>query len=727
MTDQSRNPEPTCKAGDRLEGFRIERVTPVPEIRATAYEATHLFTGARLLHLHCDDRENLYAVTFRTPPPDSTGVAHILEHSVLAGSRKYPVKDAFNELAKASLKTFLNAFTAPDFTSYPVASQVRADFYNLASVYTDLVLCPLLSENTFRQEGHHLEVGEDGALTISGIVYNEMKGALSTPEAVAERGTIQALFPDTPYGVESGGDPEHIPDLTYQQFTEFHRSFYSPSNALVFFYGNIATADHLRFMAQRLDGFQPVEVRSAVPDQSRWTVPRLSSDRFPIGPDDSADRRSLVNVGWLTAGVEELEERVIHQVLEEALVGNAGSPLRKALIDSGLGEDLSPTTGLHTWFRQIPFVVGLRGTDPDLAEKIEATAASTLSALADQGLPRDLLEAAFHQVEFKGLEITRTPHSFPVTLLVRVLGTWLHDHDPLVPLRFPTLIAGLRQRWERTPDLFQAAVRRWLVDNPHRIRAVIVPSRTGAAESESRVRERLTTLRARLSDAEVAQLRRVAETLHESQRAKDSPEALATLPRLKLSEIPREVDVVPTVETVVQGATVLEHDVFTNGIAYLDVVFDVADVAEELQPYLPFLAASATGMGAAGERYEVFATRKALYTGGVSMVLRAREHLAGGAPVQTLILSASALTRNANRMVDVVRDILLSGDLSDRSRLKDVLSEKRNGQRASVAPRGHMYGWMAAASPSAMRRQFMRVPVRAAGSVCATKPPPSRA
>ena len=203
---------------------------------------------------------------------------------MLAGSRKYPVRDAFNELGKASLRTFLNAFTAPDFTCYPVASQVRADFYNLAAVYTDLVLRPLLRENTFLQEGHHLEVGEDGTLTVSGIVYNEMKGAYSSPERVAESTTQQALFPDTPYGVESGGHPDHIPDLTYEAFREFHRRFYSPSNCRVFFYGNIATADHLAFLAGQLEGFARIEVDSAVPEQPRWTAPREVQDHYPAGP-----------------------------------------------------------------------------------------------------------------------------------------------------------------------------------------------------------------------------------------------------------------------------------------------------------------------------------------------------------------------------------------------------------------------------------------------------------
>ena len=283
MSDQQLSPPVTLGAGEELHGFRITRVTPLPEIRITAYEATHLRTGAQFLHLHCDDRENWYVVTFRTPPADSTGVAHILEHSVLAGSERYPVKDAFNELGKATLRTFLNAFTAPDFTCYPVASQVKADFYNLASVYTDLVFRPLLTRNTFMQEGHHLEVNEEGELALSGIVYNEMKGAYSSPEAVAVRFTLRKLFPDSPYGHESGGHPDVIPDLTYEQWREFHRSFYSVGNARIYFYGDIPTSDHLAFLAGQFARFETVPVDSAIAEQPRWPAPRPAAGTYPAG------------------------------------------------------------------------------------------------------------------------------------------------------------------------------------------------------------------------------------------------------------------------------------------------------------------------------------------------------------------------------------------------------------------------------------------------------------
>ncbi len=698
MSDVANCPPPTMRVGETLHGFRIERITPVPEIRTTAYEAIHLPTGAQVLHLHRDDRENLYAITFRTPPQDSTGVAHILEHSVLAGSEKYPVRDAFMELMKGSMNTFLNAFTAPDFTTYPVASQVRVDFYNLASVYTDLVFRPLNRRETFMQEGHHLEVGDDGELRISGIVYNEMKGAYSTSEAVAESTTLQKLFPDTPYGVESGGHPDHIPDLTYEAFCEFHRRYYSPSNARIFFYGHLSTAEHLAFLAGQMAGFERLEVDSSVVFQPRWSEPRAVVDAFPIGSEDPAQKRAIVNVAWLTAPMADLEERLVLEVLEEALVGNAAAPLRKALIESGLGEDLSPTTGLQAWFKQLPFVVGLRGADVGVSPAVEKVALDTLEKVARAGLDDELLRAAFHQVEFKGLEISRDVYPFGVVLLMRALGTWLHGGDATAPLRFPTLIASIRSRWEADPGLFEDAIRRWLVDNPHRLRVEITPSRTLTQERESKLRGRLTVRKASMTPEEVEEVRRTANALREEQRARERPENLATLPQLRLSEIPREVESIATVDRQVDGVTVLEHDLFSNGIAYMDVAFDVSDVPEQLQPYLPMLGAAATGMGAAGLGYEALATRKALVTGGVSASPQAMDRLRGDGAHLHMVLHASSLKRNIGAMVDVVRNILVDGDLTDAARLKDVLSEERNRLRAAVAPQGYLFARRSAAA-----------------------------
>ncbi|MCX5834256.1 MAG: insulinase family protein, partial [Deltaproteobacteria bacterium] len=282
-------PAPRLRGGEIVHGFKINRVEEIPEIRVTAYEAEHMKTGARVLHLHCDDRENLFSVGFRTPSLDSTGVAHILEHTVLAGSEKYPVKDAFNELSRASLQTFINAFTYPDKTVYPVASQVRADFFNLARVYTDLVLKPRILRETFFQEGHHLTfedpVETRSPLTVSGIVFNEMKGAYSSPDSLMYKALQEGLYPDTAYAFDSGGDPDVIPSLTYEQLRDFHKLYYSPTNARFFLYGDIPTEDHLAFLEEMLAGFGRVRVESSIGSQKRWAAPRRSRRFFPIGKE----------------------------------------------------------------------------------------------------------------------------------------------------------------------------------------------------------------------------------------------------------------------------------------------------------------------------------------------------------------------------------------------------------------------------------------------------------
>jgi len=688
---------PTMAPGEEKHGFRVSRVLAVPEIRATAYEAQHIGTGAPLLHLHCPDRESLFAITFRTPPPDSTGVAHILEHSVLAGSVQYPVRDAFTELGKGSLKTFINAFTAGDFTCYPVASQAKADFYNLVTVYLDLVLRPLLRRETFLQEGHHLEVKDDGKLAVTGIVYNEMKGAYSHADGIASRQTIQRLLPDTPYGFESGGDPEFIPDLTYEGFQEFHRRYYAPSNSRIFLYGDIPIEEHLSVLGRILDGFARTAVESEIPLQPRWSQPRTALGRFPIGTDESRERRSIVHVAWLTARVDQPEDLLLLEVLENALIGNAGSPLRKALIDSGLGEDLSSSSGLMAWMKEVPFVVGLRGTDPGSAEAIEALTLRTLTSLAEGGIDRTILEAAMHQVEFRGLEISRSPMPFPVTLLFRTLGSgWIHGRDPIPALRFPTRMGELRRRWEQDPDLFREALRRWLVDNPHRLRAIFEPSPELAPEREAQLAARLETRRAGMAPEAIEEIRRTTEELRESQRRPESPDALATLPVLRVEEVPREAITVPTAGRDHGGALWLDHDIFSGGIAYCHLAFDVTHVPENLQGYLPLLGAAATGMGAAGSSYEAFATRKAAVSGGIEADLAARLHARGGPAMQRLILSGRALRRNAPELVALLRDIVTAGDLTDLERLRDIVAEERNSLRAAMTPQGHSFTWRAA-------------------------------
>ena len=694
------SPVPTLSRGEKLCGFRILRVEQIPDIRVTAYEIEHEITGAKVLHLHCHDRENLYAIGFGTPPADSTGVPHILEHAVLAGSERYPLKDVFNELLKGTLQTFINAFTYPDKTIYPVASQERSDFFNLARVYTDLVLRPRLLQKTFYQEGHHLEFSrhEDitSELVISGIVYNEMKGAYSSPDTLMSREIQQNLFPDTTYAFDSGGDPDIIPSLTHEQLKTFHRTYYSPTNARIFLYGDIPTADHLIFLEEMLSGFERVPVNSSIKSQTWWPQPASVHSFYPIGREEDTRGKTVVNCAWMIVENTDYETVLLLEIVSGALVGSAAGPLRKALIDSGLGEDLSPITGLERDLKQVVFAVGLRGSDPGKAGRIESLILNTLQKVAKTGFDRELIEGVLHQVEFHGREIVRDSLPYGIILMGRAYHTWLYDGDPLTGMNFPRIIKEIRDKWEARPELFQDIVRTWFLDNPHRLLSVLEPSKTLQEEVEEKSKKRMTRLKASLSPEELENIHREAASLMDFQTEPDPPEALATLPKLKIGDLRRKVEIIPTEKTSINGVPAMVHDIFANGVAYLDMAFNISDIPEDLQIYLPLLGKLMINMGAAGLTYEEMAKRIALKTGGIGCHLTAGMVTDGKGNWQKMIFRMKALHRNIVDAVRIVSDILVSGDLSDETRLRNLLAERKNRLHTSVIPSGHVFARLTA-------------------------------
>ena len=695
MTASTGCPTPTLATGAMLHGFRVLRVAQIPEIRITAYEAEHEKTGAQVLHLHCDDRENLYSIGFRTPPTDSTGLPHILEHSVLAGSERYPLKDVFNELIRGTLQTFINAFTYPDKTIYPVASQVRTDYFNLARVYTDLVFNPRLLKETFSQEGHHLEFvnPEDTSsdLIISGIVYNEMKGAYSSPDALMYKVIQENLYPDTPYAFDSGGNPEEIPLLTYEQFKAFHGTYYSPTNARFFLYGDIPTPAHLEFLADMLAGFERVHVDSTIESQIRWHTPLSITGTFPIGKEDNPERKTVVNTAWMMAENTDYETAILLQITSGILVGSAAGPLRKALIDSGLGEDLSPITGVERDVKQIAFAVGLRGTDRNNAMRIEALIMDTLQKLALSGFDRNLIEGTLHQVEFHGKEIIRSAYPYGIILMGRVYHTWLYDGDPLEGLNFPRIIEDIRKKWDANPRLFQEIVQEWFLDNPHRLLSVMEPSKTYQSDMEEEFRKKMSRLKASLSSEDLDVIRRNASALKKFQVEPDVPGAAARLPKLSISDISRAIETIPTEKAFIENVPAMMHDIFTNGIAYLDLAFDVSDVPEELQPYLPLLGKLITNMGAAGLDYEEMAKRVVLKTGGISYHLSAGMAMDYRLNWQKMIFRIKSLYRNIPDAVNIIADILTAGDMSNEMRMRELIAERKNNLHASIIPSGHAF------------------------------------
>src|SRR6202165_459309 len=429
-------------------GFELIREQALAEINSTARYYRHAKTGAELLSLLNSDENKVFGATFGTPPADSTGVAHILEHSVLCGSRKYPIKEPFVELMKRSLNTFLNAMTFPDKTCYPVASQNVQDFYNLIDVYLDAVFFPRLTPQIFQQEGWHYELdAPDAPLIYKGVVFNEMKGNYSSPDSMLRELSQQSLYPDITYGLDSGGDPKHIPDLTYAQLKAFHQRHYHPSNAKLFFYGDDDPDERLRLLDAYLGAFGPIDVDAKVPLQPRFTAPKRLARTYAAGNADlearsgdeagteQATKETMLTVNWMLDEVVDVEAALALAILDHVLVGTPAAPLYKALIDSGLGEALTGG-GLDDGLRPPMFSVGLKGIDPADAEKVELLIADTLGALFEKGIDPLTIEAALNTVEFRLRENNTGAFPRGIVFMLRALESWLHGRDPVRPLAF---------------------------------------------------------------------------------------------------------------------------------------------------------------------------------------------------------------------------------------------------------------------------------------------------
>ncbi len=692
-------PTARLQEGDKRAGFTVSSVTPLPDLRAVAYLLAHEKSGAHLLHLHNEDPENLFTIAFRTPPPDSTGLPHILEHTVLCGSKKYPVKDPFVELLKRSVATFLNAMTYSDKTVYPCASMNEKDFFNIADVYCDAVFHPLITEKHFKQEGHHLDVVEPGnpksPLTIKGIVYNEMKGALSDLDGIIQHKTGRGIFPDNAYGLESGGDPEAIPDLTYEQFVDFYRTYYHPTNSLIFLYGNIPTERHLAFLDEKyLSDFDRLSIDTTIAPQPHWSEPVYETVPYPVGPNEDGAKRSAVVLTFRTNDVTDAVTTLSMHLLSDYLLGNAASPLRRALIDSRLGEELTDS-GYAGHQRDTYFSVGLKGTKADRSAAIIDLVLTSCSDLAKEGLDGKKVDAAFHRLELASREI-RPRH--PLLLMDRVYRSWLYGADPIASLRLNEHLTALRARHEKESGFFERLLTEMIVDNPHYTALTFVPDPEFIEKKEEVFRQRMDRRKAQMSPPEFDRIVREAAELDALQSAPNSPEALSTLPRLSVADVPPEPFELPTVLETVAGRPLLYTDVFANGIDYLKIALDLTGIDEELIDYLPLYTDAMTEMGAAGQDYAAMAEREAACTGGIDAGVSAGGRADDSHFVQPFMLvTAKALATRLPDMLDVLYDRVLLCDFSDLARLKDILLQGRIHWHSSIIPSGNQYAALYAA------------------------------
>lgn len=669
-------------------GFSVLRDEILEEYAARAVLYRHDRTGAELLSLISDDENKVFGAAFRTPPSCSTGVPHILEHSVLCGSQKYPVKEPFVELLKGSLNTFLNAFTYPDKTCYPVASTNLRDFYNLVDVYLDAVFFPRIPRAVFLQEGWHFEYNDGGELIRSGVVFNEMKGVYSSPDSVLGEFSQRTLFPDTTYGVDSGGDPKVIPTLTYEVFKNFHETYYHPGNGRFFFAGNDDPGERLRLLGAYLDRFEARPAASSVARQQPFAAPKKIDMPYAAAPGQAG--RAFVTCNWLLPDVADQDLVMVFDVLEHVLIGLPTSPLRKALLDSGLGEDLAGG-GLESELRQMFFSVGLKGVAPEAAARVETLIVDTLARLAAEGLPADAVEAGVNALEFSLRE--NNTGSFPrgLSLWLRSLTTWLHDGDPLAPLRFSGPLGRLKARLAAGERVLEDAMKLWLLDNPHRVTLTLTPDTELDARRAAEEKAELAAVAASLDDEAKAAIAADLEILRQFQDTPDAPEDLARIPSLALADLPRDETPIPERLAPAGQTELLLHPIETAGIAYVDLAFPLAGLPDRLVPLVPLFGRALLELGTPRFDAVTLTRRIAAKTGGI-----AREALVAGvadagpdAVAARLVLRAKATLDKMPDLYEILGEILTKTDFGNRERFVQMATEARSRLERRLAPAGH--------------------------------------
>lgn len=667
--------------------FKLNRLVEIPELQCTLRELVHEPSGAEIMHIENDDPENLFCLSFQTLPSSSNGVAHILEHTVLCGSRKFPVKDPFFAMNRRSLNTFMNALTGADFTCYPAATQVHKDFYNLLEVYLDAVFHPNLNEFSFLQEGHRLEFSSPNdstsPLEIKGIVYNEMKGALSSASARLSEEINALLFPQITYGYNSGGDPKDIPELTYEQLKEFYHIYYHPSRCLFFFYGNMHLENHLDFIAEHtLNHTQKLAPLPKIPLQPRFKTPVYRELTYPIASTEDMQNKTLIAFGWVTCHILEQQDVLALNILETILMDTDASPLKLALLKSGLCKQASSFIDVE--LNEIPVGLTLKGCEPESADALENVLKETLENICQTGIPLHLIENAIHQLEFHRSEITGDHAPFGLSLFMRSGLLKQHGADPAEGLKIHSLFDRLHQATLTNPHYFTDIIRKYLIDNPHFIRIVMKPDPTLGEKEIEDEKNRLEALKQSLTTSQTKHLVKQASDLAKYQKQQEE-EDIDVLPKVSLNDIPLSARDYTLIKEKTGNLTTFHHNVFTNDIVYADIVFTIPDLQESDLPFLRLFSAVLPQIGSGGRSYQENLDEMQGNTGGVnagiSLNLKADEHRHFS---PTFHLRGKALYRKAPKLFPFLLDMASAADLDDLPRLKEIIVKHFTGMEGRL-------------------------------------------
>ncbi|MCP5470025.1 MAG: insulinase family protein [Chlamydiales bacterium] len=694
-------PQPPKKqkafVGKELLNFTVTKSVVIDELQCTLTELVHEPSGAQVLHLGNDDEENLFNLSFSTHPSSSDGVAHILEHTVLCGSQKYPIPDPFFEMTRRSLNTFMNALTGPDFTCYPASSQVKTDFYNLLDVYIDSVFHPLLTKESFLQEGHRLEFSEKdnpkSKLTFQGIVFNEMKGAMASGEARLNEFMMEALYPNLTYAYNSGGDPKEIPNLTYEELKKFHEEFYHPSRCLFYFYGNIPLEEHLNYLEEKvLKGVKKLPPLPHLPKQKRFSQPHYLEKTYPIAEGEDEQEKSFVAIGCLTCSVLEQEELLALNVLDMALMGTDASPLKTALLRSNLCKQAD--SFIDNEMSEPPFFIVCKGCKSNAAKKLEEVIAQTLGEVVKEGLPAHTIEGAIHQLEMARTEIVNNHSPFGLTLFFRSGLLKQLGGNPKDGLHVHTLFSKLREKVTDSKYLTRLIEKHFL-HNPHHVVLTLNPDKKLAEKEVHAEEKKLETIQKSLSAEACKKIIAESHKLVELQEAERNREVL---PKVTIADVsPKEREFALTEES--NFFKLNHHDCFTNDILYADLVYDLPDIAEEDLSYLRLFTFLVPQLGCGGRDYAAILDEMMEYTGGIGLGLDLNPQDENPTILHpSLSIRGKALGRNKHKLFPLMRDMITSVDFTDKARMEELLMQHYHAIESSIQHNALKYAVNLAAS-----------------------------
>jgi Zn-dependent M16 (insulinase) family peptidase len=681
------------------ESFEWLRSSRIGALNLTVEEYRHRKTGAPHYHLSADTPENVFLVAFRTVPTDSTGVAHILEHTVLCGSERYPVRDPFFMMIRRSLNTFMNAFTSSDWTAYPFASQNAKDFYNLMDVYLDAAFFARLDEMDFAQEGHRVEFEEPSnpksRLVFKGVVYNEMKGAMSSPVNALWHALCEHLFPTTTYHYNSGGDPEHIPDLRYEDLKEFYRSHYHPSNAVFMTFGNLPAWRHQQRMEERaLARFDRLDDVIAVADERRFDSPVTAEAAYALDDPEVTDKTHIV-IGWLLGRSTELRDLLRAHLLSGVLLDNSASPLRHALETTSLGSAPSPLCGLEDSPREIVFVCGLEGSRPERAEAVEQLVMDVLHRAAREGVRQEMVEAALHQLELHRREIGGDGYPYGLQLILSMLPAAVHRGDPVAVLELDAVLEELH-REVKDPGFIPRLLRQFLLDNPHRVRLTMRPDpelsrRRAAAEAE-----RLARMQAAMKEEDRKRLIERAIQLQERQHREDDPDVL---PKVGREDIPPDLPIPSGTREEIFHHPLIFYAQGTNGLVYQQIVAELPALSDELLDHLPYYTRVLPEVGCGGRDYLATQTWQDRVSGGINAFTSMRGRIDDCQDIRAhFVLSGKALASQHGEFSHLMRQTLEAARFDELARLRELVAQERARMEQSVTGHGHSLAMTAATS-----------------------------